>query len=107
MSFIDSHPKLMRDVPSMPRYASALVSALNFRFPQPELLHTLDDSEWQRLLVFGDQMHLTIPFAQACGDYCPSWVRARVERNIADNSLRFQMIKNTYSEIAGALREAN
>jgi hypothetical protein len=94
-------------MPSTPRYVTALVSALNFQGPRPELLRTLDDSEWQRLLVFGDQMHLTIPLAQACSNHFPSWVRAIVERNIADNAVRFQMIKNTYSEIADALREAN
>ncbi len=90
-------------MPSTPRYVTALVSALNFRSPQPELLHTLDDREWQRLLVFGDQMHLTIPLARACNKYFPSWVRARVERNIADNAKRFQTIKTTYAEIADAL----
>jgi hypothetical protein len=94
-------------MPSNPRYVTALISALNLRSPQPELLRTLDDSEWQRLLVFGDQMHLTIPLAQACNDYLPTWVRTRVERNIADNSLRFQMIKTTYSEVAVALRRAD
>lgn len=94
-------------MPSTPRYVTALVSALNLRKPQPELLRTLDDSEWEQLLVFGDQMHLTIPLAEACGDFCPSWVRARVERNLADNSQRFQVIKTTYAEIADALRDAN
>ena len=102
-----SHPNLSGTVRRMPRYAAALISALNFRCPQPEVLRALDDSEWQRLLVFGDQMHLTIPLAQVCSDYFPSWVRVRVERNIADNALRFQMIKTTYSEIAEALKEAN
>jgi Uncharacterised nucleotidyltransferase len=92
---------------SNPRYVTALVSALNFRNPQRGLLDTLDDSEWQRLLVFGDQMHLTIPLARACSDNLPSWVRARVERNIADNAQRFQTIRTTYSEIADALINAH
>ena len=94
-------------MPSTPRHVTALVSALNFWSPQPELLHTLDDREWQRLLVFGDQMHLTIPLAQACNNHFPSWVRARVERNIADNAQRFQKIKTTYTEIADALTKAH
>lgn len=93
-------------MPSLPGYVTALVSALNFRHPQPELLRTLDDSDWHRLLVFGDQMHLTIPLAQACNNYCPGWVRARVERNIADNARRFQTIKTTYVEVADALTRA-
>ena len=93
-------------MPSTPRYVTALLSALNFRNPQPELLHTLDERAWQQLLDFGDQMHLTIPLAQACANYFPSWARARVEGNIADNAQRFQTIKTTYTEIADALRRA-
>jgi hypothetical protein len=92
-------------MPSTPRHVTALISALSFRNAQPELLRTLDDSEWQRLLVFGDQMHLTIPLTQACQDYCPAWVRSRVERNLADNAQRFQTIKTTYAELADALGE--
>jgi hypothetical protein len=94
-------------MPSTPRYVTALVSALNLRNPQPEMLQIIDDSEWEQLLVFGDQMHLTIPLVEACNKFCPSWVRARVERNIADNTQRFQMIKTTYAEIAQALTEAH
>jgi len=62
-------------MPSTPRYVSALISALSLRNPQPELLKSLDDAEWKQLLVFGDQMHLTIPLAQTCNGYCPGWVR--------------------------------
>jgi hypothetical protein len=94
-------------MPSTPRHVTALISALSFRNAQPELLQTLDDSEWEDLLVFGDQMHLTIPLAQSCNSHLPSWVRSRVERNIADNARRFQTIKTTYTEIADALSEAN
>jgi hypothetical protein len=105
---VDRYPYSDRRVmPSTSRYVTALLSALNLRSPQPELLHTLDNREWQRLLVFGDQMHLTIPLCQAFESYCPSWVRERVERNVADNTQRFQTIKTTYTEIADALKRAN
>jgi hypothetical protein len=90
---------------NQPRYVTALVSALSFRRAQPELLQRLDDSEWEQLLVFGDQMHLTIPLAQVYGK-CPLWVQSRIDRNIVDNSRRFQTLKATYAEIADALREA-
>ena len=89
-----------------PRHVTALISALSFRTPQPELLQTLDDSEWQQLLIFGDQMHLTIPLVQVFGNDCPGWVRSRIDRNIADNARRFETIKATYAEIASALRDA-
>jgi hypothetical protein len=93
-------------MPSTPRYVTALVSALRFRDAQPELMRALDDSEWNQLLVFGDHMHLTIPLAQAHGDYCPAWVRSKVDQKIADNTQRFQMIKQSYAEIDGALKSA-
>jgi hypothetical protein len=88
-----------------PSYVTALISALSFRGAEPELLQTLNDSEWEQLLIFGDLMHLTIPLVQKCGNYCPRWVCQRVDRNIDDNALRFQVIKNTYATVAEALRE--
>jgi hypothetical protein len=94
-------------MPHTPRYVTALISALRFRDAEPEMLQTLHDAEWEELLDFGDQMHLTIPLVQACRGYCPSWVLSRVERNMADNTRRFQVIKTTYAEIADALREAH
>jgi hypothetical protein len=94
-------------MPDTPRYVTALISALSFQNAKPELLQSLDASEWQKLLVFGDQMHLTIPLAQVCSDYFPGWVRSRVDRNLADNARRFQMIKTTYAEVADALSKAN
>jgi hypothetical protein len=94
-------------MPSTPRYVTALVSALRFRDAQPELLRALDDSEWNQLLVFGDHMHLTIPLAQAQADYCPAWVRSKIDQNIADNTERFRTIKESYAEIAGVLKSAH
>ncbi len=90
-----------------PRYVTALISALSFRAAEPELLQALNDSEWEQLLIFADRMHLTIPLVQKCGNFCPLWVRQRVVKNIEDNALRFQLIKNTYAELAVALREAH
>src|ERR1700733_8348335 len=88
-----------------PSYVTALISALRFRRSQPQLLQRLNDSEWEQLLVFGDQMHLTIPLAQVYRE-CPAWVQARIGRNIIDNSGRFQTLKATYVEMADVLRQA-
>lgn len=93
-------------MPGTPSYVTALISALSFRNAKPELLRTLDHSDWEELLDFGDLMHLTIPMVQRCADYCPSWVLSRVDHNIADNTRRFETIKASYAEIAGALNEA-
>ncbi len=94
-------------MPRSPRYVTALVSALGLGEARPGLLKSLDDAEWQQLLVFGDQMHLTIPLVRTCNNFCPSWVLSRVDQNIADNARRFQMIKTTYAEIAGTLKNAD
>ena len=91
---------------SIPPYVNALLSALSFQNPHPELLRTLNDAEWEKLLVFGDQMHLTIPLVRSWNGHCPGWVISRVDRNIADNAQRFEMIKKTYAEIAQAFSEA-
>jgi len=93
-------------VPDTPRHVTALISALSFGSPRPELLRTLDDAQWRDILIFGDLMHLTIPLAQRWGDHCPNWVRSRIDENIADNTRRFQIIKTTYAEIADVLRTA-
>jgi hypothetical protein len=51
-------------------------------------------------------MHLTIPLVEAFDNYCPGWVRSRVDQNISDNARRFQIIKTIYAEIADALKQA-
>lgn len=101
------HARRRRALPGLPGHVTALLSALSFRDPRPELLTALDAPAWQQLLAFGDHMHLTLPLAQAWGDYLPDWVRARVDSNIADNTQRFQTLKNAYAEVADTLRNAD
>jgi hypothetical protein len=36
----------------------------------------------------------------------PSWVRERLQKNVADNALRFERVKSTYQEAAAALDQA-
>jgi Uncharacterised nucleotidyltransferase len=89
----------------IPSYVTALFFALQFQNAEPEGLRRLGDDEWNSLLGFCDQMHLTLRLRQLT-DYLPDWVRTRIERNLADNAERFETIKADYIGVAAALREA-
>jgi hypothetical protein len=79
------------------------LAALNFRDPEFEGLRALDDSGWRELFSLCDSSHLTLALRTICRDNGPEWARSRIERNVAENTLRFNRIKNEYSEIAAAL----
>jgi hypothetical protein len=85
---------------------AAVLAALRFRDPDPSALRFLDDSSWKDLLSYCDLMHLTLPLATACDEGAPAWVRTRVHMDLSHNALRFERIKATYSELAGALKTA-
>jgi predicted MFS family arabinose efflux permease len=89
----------------IPHHVEALLAALKFQGAQPEALRSLHDSEWRDLLEFTDLAHMTFPLWRTCTNLLPNWVRERLERNAADNTLRFQNIKAVYSELATALTE--
>jgi MFS family permease len=91
----------------IPNHVEALLAALRFRDSSSDKLNELQESQWQELLSFCDSMHMTLPVGEVCGGILPAWVRSRIEHNLADNSRRFLRIKGVYSEVAGALREAN
>jgi hypothetical protein len=93
-------------MPKIPAYISALLAALRFRGAQPETLRALDDAEWRRLLSYCDGMHLTLYFGQVCRDQLPEWVRLRIDRNLSDNTQRFELLKTAYAELAHALGRA-
>jgi predicted MFS family arabinose efflux permease len=48
-------------------------------------------------------LHFTIPLRQVCGDDLPDWVRSRIDRNICDNTERYERTKAVYLEMANAL----
>lgn len=69
-------------------------------------LHNLSDDEWHSLLHFCELAHLTLPLAQLRLNSLPSWVERRLQRNLSDNTLRFERVKATYREAAQALEQA-
>ncbi len=89
----------------IPQHVEALLAALKFQDAQPEALRSLDESEWRELLEFTDLAHMTFPLWRTCTNFLPDWVRERLERNAADNALRFQNIKAVYLELATALAD--
>ncbi|MGO9086130.1 MAG: MFS transporter [Candidatus Sulfotelmatobacter sp.] len=79
------------------------MAALRFDSSQPEALRRLTDSQWEDLLRLCDMLHFTIPLRRVCGDDLPDWVRSRIDRNICDNTLRYERIKAIYIELANTL----
>lgn len=88
----------------LPIHVRAVLSALRCSGAGLGCLRELDDSQWDDLLRFSDAMHVTLAFSAASrGEGVPDWVRTRLERNVSDNSERFNRIKSAYSELAQAL----
>jgi MFS family permease len=90
----------------VPREVAALLAALQFRDAETEGLQRLSEEEWRSLLRFCEHAHLTFPLAQIRVDEAPAWVAEQLQRNIADNALRFERVKVTYREAAQALEDA-
>jgi Uncharacterised nucleotidyltransferase len=89
-----------------PRHVAALVSALQFQNPRPELLRTLDEGEWKQLVAYSDPARLTLILGRAWHKLLPDWVRARIARNLADNTERLARALHAYQELAELLRRA-
>lgn len=84
----------------------ALLSALQLSKTDTIALEKLSEKQWTSLLEFCDIAHLTLPIAQLPMDGFPNWVVQRLRTNLADNALRFERVKATYSEAAEALGRA-
>jgi hypothetical protein len=90
----------------IPHEVRSLLRALQLSNPDSVSLEKLSEKEWTSLLNFCDIAHLTLPLAQLRMEEFPSWVVERLRTNLADNALRFDRVKATYLEAAGALNQA-
>jgi hypothetical protein len=90
----------------VPTEVKALIQALHLKQPQFDGLRSLNDHQWQFLLRFAELAHLTLPLARIGVDGLPTWVTERLRKNLEDNRLRFQRVKNTYAEAVDALQLA-
>ena len=89
-----------------PRHVEALIRALQFRDPQPELLRELSRTEWNRLLAYSDIARLTLILGHLWSNELPDWVHQRIARNLEDNTERVQLARESYREVAGTLEAA-
>lgn len=92
--------------PRIPSEFAALMDALQLEGANPDGLLSLNDGEWHKLLELSDLAHLTLSLAQIDLPGIPQWVVHRLEKSVADNSMRFDLISATYAEMASALKRA-
>src|SRR5215467_9750068 len=72
----------------LPRGVGAVLAALRFSTPSPELLRRIPDAEWKSTLDFCDRSSLTLFLGARHRKELPAWVVERIERNIAGNTER-------------------
>jgi MFS family permease len=84
-----------------------LYDALRFQDPRVDRLRLVKDSEWKAVLSSWRVVRLTLPLRQVCDEDLPDWVLARIDTYLADNTLRFERIKQIYSAAASAFRRAH
>ena len=77
----------------IPRYASALLQALQLTQARSEALASLSDDEWRKLLALSDSSQLTLLLGNRAGGALPEHVRSRIQRNLLDNAHRFAAAK--------------
>ena len=85
---------------AIPRYATAVLEALRSDHAGGDRLRSLSDEEFQKALQFCDRSQLTLTLNHFCRDALPEWVRARIDRNLIDYSVRFERLKAALFEIA-------
>jgi hypothetical protein len=67
-------------------------------------LREIPESDWNTLLPLTDRAHLTLPLGVRAMQHLPSWVRDRISRNLANNSIRHARIREAYENVARALK---
>jgi Uncharacterised nucleotidyltransferase len=80
-----------------------ILQSLSFQPANSDWLRSVPEPEWHELLQLTDRAQLTLPLAIRCGDAMPPSVRARVERDLANNAIRYARIGSAYRELAGIL----
>jgi len=91
--------------PRLPRAAGAVLAALRFAAPAPELLRRVSDAEWKASLAFCDRSSLTLFLGALYRDYLPAWLAERIDRNIANNAERIGRVRAALVEIDAAFEE--
>jgi hypothetical protein len=87
----------------MPSPILTVLRSLSFGTTGEDHLAGLSDSAWQNLLPLTDRSQLTLPLGARCRASLPSWVRARIERDLSNNAIRHERALQAYGEVARAL----
>jgi Uncharacterised nucleotidyltransferase len=91
----------------LPIYARALLESLRFCDPDAQLLESLSEPEWKKLLNFADSSQLTLVLGKVCDSHLPDWVRARIDGNYCTAKKRFARLNAALLELADALKSSN
>jgi MFS family permease len=83
----------------LPRGVAAVLAALRFSTPAPELLQRFSNAEWKTALAFTDRSGLTLILGALYRDYLPAWVRERIERDLANNTERIGRLRAALVEV--------
>ena len=83
-----------------------MLEALQFSAPHPAALAELSDDEWKKALSFADRAQLTLPLGLIGRGSLPEWVQRRIDKNLADNAVRWLRTKIAFQEIASAFKAA-
>ena len=92
--------------PHLPSFAKLALSLLSFSPQQNVTTAELPDIDWTRMLQFCDRTQLTLPVALRASARLPSPVVARLERNLRDNTKRWDGIKQLHRELRAAFESA-
>jgi hypothetical protein len=81
-----------------------VVRSLHFGDDRRDLLKTIPESSWPRLLRLTDDARLTLPLALRCGDALPPSIRERMAGNLRSNARRHAKMLADWDEIVGSLQ---
>jgi hypothetical protein len=79
------------------------MAALRLQDPQLEPLRRLSDADWRKALEFCDRSRLTLALRNRAREAMPEWVRARTDRNAAQNQDRLERLCQVYRFLTATL----
>jgi hypothetical protein len=84
-------------------HLDAVLKALRFRDRSLLELEAIPERDWLAVLQAMDRAHLTLALAARCSGSLPDSVRARVDRNLSDNQIRYERLVMAQTQITDAL----
>ena len=84
-------------------HLDAILKALRFRDRSVAELEAIPEPDWSAVLQATDRAHLTLALAARCAGSLPDSVRARVDRNLTDNQIRYERLVMAQTQITDAL----